>query len=496
MVAIVPRWEWRTFGMRFGPAEAAFAALTPGGVQESEELYLLSGGDASAKIRDDLMDIKVLQEVNADGLEQWIPVMKTGFPLSATDVSNMFEALGLDLPQLNREAYTLDQLLAEVIEPDGRLRPVEVHKRRVRYTVGGCMAEVSDVEVNGEPIRTIAIEATDPSAVISSVRAMGLGGYVNTSYPRGLAAVLDRYPTRFAVIDVGTNSVKFHIAELGDDASWKKVVDRAEVTRLGEGLEQHGEITREPMERTATAITAMLEEARRYDSRAIAVVGTAGLRMAQNAAEIVEAIQEHTGISIEVISGEEEGRLAYLAVQAGLGLGEGSLVVFDTGGGSTQFTFGRGPEVAERFSVEVGAVRFTERFRLDGVVARRGPRRGPRCHIQRPVPHRRPPTTGSSCGHGRRRDQHHRRQQIPCDLRSGRGPRDGPRPRRDHAANRDVPLNGCRGKAFHRRSSTAARRHNPGRSLHRLPVMRKLDRDTLTVSDRALRHGLLVDRFG
>ena len=115
----------------------------------------------------------------------------------------------------------------------------------------------------------------------------------------------------------------------------------------------------------------MLEEAKRNDSQAIAVVGTAWMRIARNAAEVVEAIHQRTGIKIEMISGEEEGRLAYLAVQAGLGLGDGSLVVFDTGGGSTQFTFGRGPEVAERFSVEVGAVRFTESFRLDGVVAPR-----------------------------------------------------------------------------------------------------------------------------
>jgi exopolyphosphatase / guanosine-5'-triphosphate,3'-diphosphate pyrophosphatase len=69
-----------------------------------------------------------------------------------------------------------------------------------------------------------------------------------------------------------------------------------------------------------------------------------------------------------VISGEEEGRLAYLAVRAGLGAPEGSVVVFDTGGGSSQFTFGRGPEVEERFSLPVGAVRYTERFGLAGVV--------------------------------------------------------------------------------------------------------------------------------
>jgi exopolyphosphatase / guanosine-5'-triphosphate,3'-diphosphate pyrophosphatase len=69
-----------------------------------------------------------------------------------------------------------------------------------------------------------------------------------------------------------------------------------------------------------------------------------------------------------VIPGEEESRLAYLAVRAGLGVGEGSLVVFDTGGGSTEFTFGRGPRVEEHFSLDVGAVPYTERFGLAGAV--------------------------------------------------------------------------------------------------------------------------------
>ena len=72
--------------------------------------------------------------------------------------------------------------------------------------------------------------------------------------------------------------------------------------------------------------------------------------------------------SVEVISGEEESRLAYLAVTSALELGDNTLVVFDSGGGSSQFTLGRGDRVDERFSVNVGAVGFTERFGLDGVV--------------------------------------------------------------------------------------------------------------------------------
>ena len=83
---IVPRWEWRTFGERFGEAEAAFDARTPERVQESDELYLLSvaGGD-TVKVRDELMDVKHLERVDDNGLEQWLPVLKAEFPLPGAD---------------------------------------------------------------------------------------------------------------------------------------------------------------------------------------------------------------------------------------------------------------------------------------------------------------------------------------------------------------------------------------------------------------------------
>ena len=173
---------------------------------------------------------------------------------------------------------------------------------------------------------------------------------------------------RYAVIDVGTNSVKFHIGERRADRTWGTVVDRAEVTRLGERLAETGEIGREAMERTAAAISGMAVEAERNGAAAIVAVGTMGMRTARNSEAFIAEVQRRSGVRIEVISGEEEGRLAYLAVKSGLGLAEGSLVVFDTGGGSTQFTFGHGPLVEERFSVNVGAVRFTEQYGLAGVV--------------------------------------------------------------------------------------------------------------------------------
>ena len=153
------------------------------------------------------------------------------------------------------------------------------------------------------------------------------------------------------------------------EGGWTTIVDRSEITRLGEGLDGTEELQPEPMRRTLEAIAGMTDEAHRLGVTAIAAVGTAGMRLASNRDALVEAVRTRTGVEIEVISGEEESRLAYLAVREGVGLGTGSVVVFDTGGGSSQFTFGTGARVSERFSVDVGAVRFTERFGLDNAVS-------------------------------------------------------------------------------------------------------------------------------
>ena len=365
---IRPRWEWRSFGDRYPAAEARLAELQPTGVQDSDELYLLNGDGDNVKVRDALMDIKVLKQVDAHGLEQWIPVMKGSFPLPSAEVRAVLGALRLPLPASLRPEYSLDAFLAEFAAP-GRVRAVRVHKHRVRYTVGGCMAEFTDVVADGRATRTVAVEAEDPAAVLAAVRELGLRDYLNVSYPRGLAALVAGAAARYAVIDVGTNSVKFHLAERPPGGGWTTLVDRAEVTRLGEGLGSEGRIAPAAIERTAAAIRAMADEARRAGARAIAAVGTAGLRMAPNRAEALAAFAAAAGIEVEVISGEEESRLAYVATVEGLVVGTGPIVVFDTGGGSTQFTFGHGTRVDERYSVDVGAVRYTERFGLDLAVS-------------------------------------------------------------------------------------------------------------------------------
>jgi exopolyphosphatase/guanosine-5'-triphosphate,3'-diphosphate pyrophosphatase len=188
---IVPRWEWRTFGDDFGEADVRLAALEAERVQDSDEVYLVSkASDASVKVRDGLMDVKRLQGVDDDGLEQWKPVLKAEYPLAADGVREVFDALGVAPPALERSEYALDQLVAELIEPSPELRAVEVHKHRQHYTVGGAMAELSEIRAAEGAKRTIAIESEDPALVVAAVQELGLPLRPNVCLARGLKALV------------------------------------------------------------------------------------------------------------------------------------------------------------------------------------------------------------------------------------------------------------------------------------------------------------------
>jgi len=492
---IIPRWEWRSFDRQFGTAESRLKSQTPGGLQESDEIYLLHGTGDNVKVRDGLMDVKVLKEVGEAGLEQWTPVMKQAFPLPAADVARVPQALRLPAQSLSRKSYTLEEFIADFASPGTPIRAVAVHKRRARYTIGGCMAELSEVVADGKATRTIAVESEDAAAVIRAVRELGLAGYRNTSYPRGLADLVDDAPARYAVIDVGTNSVKFHIGERSKDGKWRALVDRAEVTRLGEGLTPGGAIASAPLERTAAAVADMVAEAKRHDVLAVAAVGTAGLRMSSNRDAAVAAIEARSVLPIEVVSGEEEARLAYLGARSGLGRVAGSLVVFDTGGGSSQFTFGHDASVDERFSVNVGAVRYTERFALDRAVPPEVLREAMQAIATdlsrldgRPVPDALAAMGGAVTNIAAVR---HQLAKYDPEVVQGTV--------LDRAEiERQIELYRSR-DADGRRSIVGLQPKRAevilaGACIVRA-VMEKLGKDFLTVSDRGLRHGVLAERF-
>jgi len=191
MEKIIPRWEWRTFGESFGEADERFKAYTPEKVRESSEVYILSAvSNDNTKIRDLLMDIKTLQQVNEDGLEQWKPVMKGAFPLPAAEIRNVYGAFRVAPPPLNRETYTLEQFLEELVRKSRHLRAVDVRKVRTGYTINGCITELAEVTAGGKTIRTAAVEAEDPDRVIATVRDLRLIQFPNINYLRGLKTLV------------------------------------------------------------------------------------------------------------------------------------------------------------------------------------------------------------------------------------------------------------------------------------------------------------------
>ena len=494
---LVPRWEWRTFGEDFGTAEEAFGALGVERVEESDELYLLSrDGDAAVKVRYGLLDVKGLVAVDEDGLEQWVPVAKNGFPVSRDDVGAALARLRVVAPRLEREAYTAEGLVDAVVRPIDTLLAVEVHKRRARYTLGGCMAEICELRTDKGSTRSLVFESEDPARVTAALRSVGLTTRTNVCMARGLKALAGFGTLRYAVIDVGTNSVKLHVGERRADDTWSVVVDRATVTRLGEGLDATDVLGPEPMERTLEAIAAMADEARGAGAAAIAAVGTAGVRAATNAAEFVSAVESRCGVRIEIIPGEEEGRLAYLAAKSGVVVGRGSLVVFDTGGGSSQFTFGHGDVVEEQFSVPVGAVRLTERYGLDGVVselALRDTLDGIASELDR-IDSRPSPDVLVGMGGAVTNLAAVERGLAVYDPDVVQGTR------LDRAAiDRQIELYRAR-TAEERRAIVGLQPNRAevilaGACVVRV-VLSKLGHDSLVVSDRGLRHGLIADRFG
>jgi exopolyphosphatase/guanosine-5'-triphosphate,3'-diphosphate pyrophosphatase len=170
-------------------------------------------------------------------------------------------------------------------------------------------------------------------------------------------------PRRVAAIDVGTNTVLLLVAEAGPGGP-VALVERAEITRLGRGVDASGRLDPSAMAETVRVLAAYAAEARRLGAAAIDCVATSAARDASNGAEFLAAVRATAGIEPRIVSGDEEARLVWTSAWRDFGAaapGPARLAVLDVGGGSTEFTFGDGPSPAGRRSLQVGAVRLTER---------------------------------------------------------------------------------------------------------------------------------------
>ena len=162
-----------------------------------------------------------------------------------------------------------------------------------------------------------------------------------------------------AVIDIGSNSIKLRVV-CKQGRLLRTLVDTTEVVRLGKGLAA-GILDEETIRHGVEVVCRLTHRAAEMGATP-RVVGTMALRVAQNAEDFVRRVRSDTGIAVEILSGEEEARLAWLGATYGLDAPKGNVAVFDAGGGSTELIFGVDSRITALRSVPVGAVSLTERF--------------------------------------------------------------------------------------------------------------------------------------
>jgi exopolyphosphatase/guanosine-5'-triphosphate,3'-diphosphate pyrophosphatase len=169
---------------------------------------------------------------------------------------------------------------------------------------------------------------------------------------------------RLAAIDIGTNSAKVTVADVDEGGKLTVVDEASEITRLGKGVDKTRRLDDAAMARTLAAVERFTAMAREAGAERIAVAGTSALRDAENGGDFLGQVKAKTGLDIEIVTGDREANLAYLGVRSepALPAGDGPLIVFDIGGGSTELILGRGASVERHKSVDVGAVRLTERL--------------------------------------------------------------------------------------------------------------------------------------
>ncbi len=191
-----PRFEFRTFGQDFGKAiarMARFSVPVPEKVWErnSDEIYIISRTNDinNTKIRDGKMDIKRYVQT-VDGLEQWDPLMKGEFPISADILKKeVFPAFMVKMPDLKKDIYTYEEFI-QMVNDNPDLQAVRVHKQRWGYMVNDTICEAGAVLINGAKVMTINSESTEIEDIKKTIKEVGLEGVENINYLQAIKRVI------------------------------------------------------------------------------------------------------------------------------------------------------------------------------------------------------------------------------------------------------------------------------------------------------------------
>lgn len=164
-----------------------------------------------------------------------------------------------------------------------------------------------------------------------------------------------------AAIDLGTNSFHLIIVKVKEDGSFESLGKEKESVRLGSGAGQTDVITPDAMQRGLDCLHRFKKLASVQNAQ-IRAVATSAIREAKNKNEFIHKVESELGIHIEVISGYEEARLIYFGILQGLQVYNKKIMAIDIGGGSTEISIGYQGNLQYAQSLKMGAVRLTDKF--------------------------------------------------------------------------------------------------------------------------------------
>ena len=167
--------------------------------------------------------------------------------------------------------------------------------------------------------------------------------------------------TKYASIDIGTNTLRLLIAEIGNEHLQPIYLKRI-ITRLGGDYKENIGIAASAQERTIKALEFFAEKIREHGVKEVRAVATSVVRKAKNKKEFLKQVLKQTGLNIKVISGDEEARLSLEGVLSVTGYHNKRCLVVDIGGGSTEFIAVADGKMAGAWSLEMGVVHLTEEY--------------------------------------------------------------------------------------------------------------------------------------
>ncbi|MDY7103572.1 MAG: Ppx/GppA phosphatase family protein [Actinomycetota bacterium] len=211
--------------------------------------------------------------------------------------------------------------------------------------------------------------STDPDAEIDAAADTGRGVAPDDDAANGQAA------DTFAAVDIGTNSMHLLVARVLPSRRFEVLASEKEMVRLGSGAGDMKTLTPDAIDRGIDCLSRFRQIAE-ISGAQIKAVATSAVREADNQAEFLRRARAEAGVDVEVISGTEEARLIHLGVLQAVAVYDRRLLLIDIGGGSTELLIGRGGETEWVRSLKLGAIRLSERFFTDG---RSSPKRIERC---------------------------------------------------------------------------------------------------------------------